>query len=123
MDIGNVLGNMISLHPEFSLKIGRQNGIFIAEVRINGGTPATVTGGDPKLVIVQAHANALKNIVDKVLAESRLSDTAFDSAIEKEERGCCGGCCGCSNKYADDNCEEDDDYEDEDEDYEDDNLY
>lgn len=116
MDIGNVLGNMVSLHPEFSLKIGRQNGVFIAEVRIDGGVPATATGNDPKTVIVQAHAAALKNIMDKVLAESRLSDTAFDSAVEKEEGGCCAGCCGCSNKCSDEDCE-DDDFDDDDEDY------
>lgn len=109
--IEEILGNILLLHPEFGLKIGRKGGIFVAEVKIDGGKSATTMGNDLASTVAQAHAEAVRHIAEKILAESRLSEAVFDRAIEDME-GTPKRCCGCSGCCGDENEDEDDEDED-----------
>jgi hypothetical protein len=101
VDIGEILKNMLRLHPEFSLKIGQKAGALVAEMRIANHKPAIAMGSNLVLVLNQVHGEAVRNIADRLLAESRLSDAVFDNAVSKLEDPChC--CCGCNNKDEDD---------------------
>jgi hypothetical protein len=99
VDIGEVLKKMLRLHPEFSLKIGQNSGNLVVEMRIAGHKPALVMGDNLVLVLNQVHGEAVRNIADRLLAESRLSDAVFDNAVAKLEEGedPCNRCCGCND--------------------------
>jgi hypothetical protein len=117
VNIGDILKEMARLHPEFSLKIGRKDGTFMAEMRIANQKPATAMGDNLVVVLNQAHGGAVRNIADRLLAESRLSEAVFDNAVAELE-GNSGPCCGCGGCR--DN--EDDEYYDQySEDFDDDN--
>jgi hypothetical protein len=107
VDIGNILKEMLQLHPEFSLKIGQKGGTLVVEIKIAGYKPGAAMGDNLVVVLNQAHGDAMRKIADRLLAESRLSDAVFDNAIaETEEDGdqhhdCCG-CCGHNSNNNDD---------------------
>ncbi len=106
VDIGDILREMMALHPEFSLRIGKKDNGFVAEMRIGRHTPAVAMGPNLALILSQVHGESVKKIADRLLAESRLSEAVFDNTIDELE-GSCGRCacrCGCQDK------EEDDDY-------------
>lgn len=104
VNIDEILKDMLRLHPEFSLKIGQKTGALVAEMRIANHKPATAMGSNLVLVLNQAHGQAVRNISDRLLAESRLSDAVFDNAVSKLEDPCCC-CCGCDTKDEDENDE------------------
>ncbi len=110
VQIGEILKEMLKLHPEFSLKIGQKDGQLVAEMRIAGHKPALAMGSNLVLVLNQVHGEAVRKVAERLLAESRLSDAMFDNAINKLEGD--DPCCGCSGCRQD----EDDDYGDEDDD-------
>jgi len=112
-DIGDTLRKIELLHPEFSLKIGRKGGQIVVELAIGRHRPATIMGGDLGAAVGQAHAAAVQNVADDLLAESRLSEAVFDSAVEDTEKGHCCSCCGCCP----DNDEDEYDEYDEDDNY------
>lgn len=110
VQIGEILKEMLRLHPEFSLKIGQKDGQLVAEMRIAGHKPALAMGTNLVLVLNQAHGEAVRKVAERLLAESRLSDAVFDNAINRLEGGdpCCG-CSGCGQADDDDYCEDEDD--------------
>jgi hypothetical protein len=107
VDIGEILRDILRLHPEFSLKIGQKAGALVVEMRIAGYKPALAMGSNLVLVLNQAHGVAVRNIADRLLAESRLSDAVFDNAVSKLEGDPCH-CCGCDTESDED--EDDDEY-------------
>lgn len=117
-NIEEILGSILLLHPDFSLKIGRKGGVFVVEAKIDGGKPATAMGRDLAPTIAQVHAEAVRLLSEKILGESRLSEAVFDNAIENMEsapKPCCG-CSGCCS-YVEEEDEEEEDYYEDDEDY------
>lgn len=118
VDIGDILRKIQQLHPEFSLKIGQAKGSIVAEMRIANQKPATAMGANLAAVLYQVHSGAVKNLADKLLAESRMSEAVFDNAVAKLESDS-GGCCCCTGCRPND---DDDEYYDEySEDFDDDN--
>jgi gamma-glutamyl:cysteine ligase YbdK (ATP-grasp superfamily) len=120
VDIGDIMKEIMRLHPNFSLKIGQANGSIMAEMRIADHKPALAMGNNLVAVLNQAHGEAVRNLADRLLAESRLSEAIFDnrvSALEEGNKGCCcTGCSGCQNEDDDDEY-----YEEYSEDFDDDN--
>jgi len=108
MDIGESLKGMLQLHPEFSLKIGQKGGILVAEMRIAGHKPGAAMGDDLASVLSRAHGQAVQNIAERLLAESRLNEAIFDNAVAKlEDDGCGRPSCCC--QYCDEDGNEDED--------------
>jgi gamma-glutamyl-gamma-aminobutyrate hydrolase PuuD len=113
-NIGDVIKEMLQLHPEVSLKIGQKSNMLVAEVRIANNKPATIMGTDLAFVVNSAHGEAVRNVADRILSESRLSDAVFDNAVTKEEGDPCCCCSGCSPYADDDEDDEDLNYNEED---------
>lgn len=110
VDIGEILKEIARLHPTFTLKIGQANGSLVAEMRIANHKPATAMGTNLVAVLNQAHGGAVRNLADRLLAESRLSEAVFDNAVASLEGGTCGcSCQGCQVAGEDDDGEDDDD--------------
>jgi hypothetical protein len=114
VDIGEMLKEIARLHPTFTLKIGQANGSLVAEMRIANHKPATAMGTNLAAILSQAHGGAVRNLADKLLAESRLSEAVFDNAVADLEGG--GGCLCRKSEDDDDESYEDDDYQDDEED-------
>jgi hypothetical protein len=104
---GDVFNEMIKLHSEFSLKVGRKNDNVVAEVTIAGTRAGVAFGENVANVLVEAHGQAVMNLAHKLLAESRLEEATFDRAISDDEDGCCCGCDSCHHEDYDEEEEED----------------
>jgi hypothetical protein len=93
-DIGDILKGMLRLHPEFSLKVGQSGGKLVAEMRIANHKAATAIGDNLVVVLNGAHGGALRNMADRLLAESRLGEAVFDREVARLEGDdpCCGHC-------------------------------
>jgi len=123
VDIGDILREMLRLHPEFSLKIGKNGGTLVAEMRIAGHKAGTAMGDNLVTVLNQAHGGAVRNIAERLLAESRLSEAVFDNAVTKLEGGDEDPCCGCSGCQAADDEDDDGEYYEEYSEEDDDGCY
>lgn len=109
VDIGEMLKEIMRLHPDFSLKIGRVNGTLTVEVKVANHKPAVAMGTNLVLTLNQAHGEALTNVAERFLSESRLGEAVFDNAVASMEDGCSGRCCGCRGCNDYDNFDNDDD--------------
>lgn len=105
VDVGEMLKEIMRLHPDFSLKIGRVNSTLTVEVKVANHKPAVAMGTNLVLTLNQAHGEALTNVAEKFLSESRLGEAIFDNAVTGMEEGCSGRCCSCRC------CDDDDDDE------------
>lgn len=119
VDIGEILREIMRLHPSFSLKIGQANGSIVAEMRIANHKPAVAMGANLVAVLNQVHSGAVRNLADRLLAESRLSEAVFDNEVAKLEGD--GGGCGCSCPGCQAASEDDEYYEEYSDDFDDDN--
>ena len=113
-NIGDIIEGMLRLHPEVGLKIGQKGNMLVAEVRIANNKPATMMGNNLASVVNSAHGEAVHNVADGILSESRLSDAVFDNAIAKMEDNPCCSCSGCNPYAIADDDDEDLNYDEED---------